>query len=213
MGIRVRRSATAINQLILSIVSNFNLAHSVEFIMYFEKPGIENTDITLKVAFNHAAHKGIKDIIIASTTGYSAEKILQIPGREAFNIVVVTHNTGFKEEGVQSFPADLRQKLTENGIKVHTGTMVLRSLGTAIRDMAGGYSEQELVANTLRMFSQGVKVCVEIVAMAADAGLIPFADVVAIAGTGHGADTACLIRANSSNRFFKIKIKEFITKP
>jgi hypothetical protein len=91
--------------------------------------------------------------------------------------------------------------------------MVLRSLGTAIRDMAGGYSEQELIANTLRMFSQGVKVCVEIVAMAADSGLIPFDDVVAIAGTGRGADTACLIRANSSNRFFKIKIKEFFAKP
>jgi len=186
---------------------------STEFIMYFDKAGIDNTDITLKVAFNHAASKGIRDIIVASTTGYTAEKILQIPGREAFNVVVVTHNTGFKEEGAQSFPADLRQRLVESGIKVHTGTMVLRSLGTAIRDMAGGYSEQELIANTLRMFSQGVKVCVEIVAMAADSGLIPFDDVMAIAGTGRGADTACLIRANSSNRFFKIKIKEFIAKP
>ena len=105
------------------------------------------------------------------------------------------------------------KELAEGGIKVHTGTMVLRSLGTAIRDMAGGYSEQELIANTLRMFSQGVKVCVEIVAMAADSGLIPFDDVVAIAGTGRGADTACLIRANSSNRFFKIKIKELFAKP
>jgi hypothetical protein len=181
--------------------------------MYFEKAGIDNTDVTLKVAFNHAASRGIRDIVVASTTGFTAEKILQIPGREAFNIVVVTHNTGFKEEGVQSFHADLRKGLTGNGIKVHTGTMVLRSLGTAIRDMGGGYSEQELVANTLRMFSQGVKVCVEIVAMAADAGLIPCDDVVAIAGTGRGSDTACLIRANSSNRFFKIRVKEFIAKP
>lgn len=184
-----------------------------ESVMYFEKAGIENTDVTLKVAFNHAAAKGIKDVIVASTTGYTAEKILEIPAREAFRIVVVTHNTGFKEEGLQSFPVDLRQRLTGEGISVHTGTMVLRSLGTAIRDLSGGYSEQELVANTLRMFSQGVKVCVEISAMAADAGLVPFADVMAIAGTGRGADTACVIRANSSNRFFKIKVKEFITKP
>jgi len=181
--------------------------------MYFEKAGIENTDVTLKVAFNHAASKGVRDIVVASTTGYTAEKVLHIPGREAFNVVVVTHNTGFKEEGVQSFPVDLRQRLIESGIQVHTGTMVLRSLGTAIRDMAGGYSEQEIVANTLRMFSQGVKVCVEIAAMAADGGLIPFHDVIAIAGTGRGADTACLIRANSSNRFFKIRIKEIIAKP
>jgi len=181
--------------------------------MYFEKAGIENTDVTLKTAFNHAANKGIKDIVVASTTGYTAERILQIPGREAFNIVVVTHNTGFKEEGVQSFPVDLRQRLIEHGIRIHTGTMVLRGLGTAIKDMTGGYSEQELIANTLRMFSQGVKVCVEISAMAADSGVIPFDDVITIAGTGRGADTVCLIRANSSNRFFKIRIKEIIAKP
>ncbi|HQP55116.1 MAG TPA: pyruvate kinase alpha/beta domain-containing protein [Syntrophorhabdus sp.] len=60
--------------------------------MYFEKAGIENTDVTLKTAFNHAANKGIKDIVVASTTGYTAERILQIPGREAFNIVVVTQH-------------------------------------------------------------------------------------------------------------------------
>jgi hypothetical protein len=54
---------------------------------------------------------------------------------------------------------------------------------------------------------------VEIVAMAADSGLIPFSDVIAIAGTGKGADTACVIRANSSNRLFKIKVREIIIKP
>lgn len=181
--------------------------------MYFEKAGIDNTDMTIKIALNYAAMNGIKDIVVASTTGYTAEKIMEVPGREAFNVVVVTHNTGFKEEGVQSFPPDVRQKLIQGGMKVHTGTMVLRSLGTAIRELGGGYSEQELIANTLRMFSQGIKVCAEITAMAADGGLIPFSDVVAIAGTGRGADTVCLIRANSSNRFFQIKIREIIAKP
>ena len=58
-----------------------------------------------------------------------------------------------------------------------------------------------------------MKVCVEITAMAADAGLIPAEDIVAVAGTGRGADTVCLIKADSSNRFFKIKVKEIITKP
>ena len=49
--------------------------------------------------------------------------------------------------------------------------------------------------------------------MACDAGLIPFADVVAVAGTGRGADTAVVLRANSSNRFFDIKFKEILCKP
>jgi hypothetical protein len=51
------------------------------------------------------------------------------------------------------------------------------------------------------------------VAMAADAGLIPCEDVIAIAGTARGADTALLIGAHSSNRFFDIKIKEVLVKP
>ena len=50
--------------------------------------------------------------------------------------------------------------------------------------------------------------------MAADAGLIPFdKDVVAIAGTGKGADTALRIRPTNAARLFDLKIREVITKP
>ena len=180
--------------------------------MYTEKAGVENTDATLDAAFAAAGARGVHHIVAASTSGFTARKLLEraAPG---LSLVVVTHNTGFKEEGVQSFPGDLRAELTARGIHVHTGTMVLRSLGTAIRERHGGYSEQELVANTLRMLCQGMKVCVEIVAMASDAGLVPPADVIAVAGTGRGADTCCVIRANSSNRFFDIKVREIIVKP
>jgi hypothetical protein len=53
----------------------------------------------------------------------------------------------------------------------------------------------------------------EIVAMGADAGLIPFGDVLAVAGTGRGADKVVIIGANSSNKFFEIKIREILAKP
>jgi len=59
-----------------------------------------------------------------------------------------------------------------------------------------------------------MKVCVEIVLMAADAGLIGIdKDVIAIAGTGRGADTAVLVRPASTSDFFNLKIKEIIAKP
>ncbi len=180
--------------------------------MHHEKPGVENTEKTIEAAVRYGRAHGIRDIVVASTAGYTARYVIGAIPREEFRVVVVTHNTGFAGEGDQTFPEDLREELNRAGIRVLTGTMVLRSLGTAIREIAG-YSEQDLVANTLRMFSQGVKVCVEIAAMAADAGLVPFDDVITVAGTGRGADTACLIRANSSNRFFKIKVREIITKP
>lgn len=180
--------------------------------MYFEKAGRENTDEALKAAFDYARVHGTKHVIVASTYGDTARLLPDLIDPD-INVVVVTHNTGFKEPGVQEFPEEIRKEVMARGVKVLTGTMVLRSLGTAIRDMGGGYSEQELIANTLRMLGQGMKVCVEITAMAADAGLVPPDDIIAVAGTGRGADTVCLVKADSSNRFFRIKVKEIITKP
>jgi hypothetical protein len=46
-----------------------------------------------------------------------------------------------------------------------------------------------------------------------ETGLIPFSDVIAVAGTGRGADTAAVIKANSSNRLFDIKVREYQIKP
>jgi len=50
--------------------------------------------------------------------------------------------------------------------------------------------------------------------MAADAGLIPVdRDVIAIGGTGTGADTALVVQPANSTRFFDITIMEIIAKP
>ncbi|MEM2970188.1 MAG: hypothetical protein QXR63_04550 [Candidatus Bathyarchaeia archaeon] len=59
-----------------------------------------------------------------------------------------------------------------------------------------------------------MKVAVEIVLMAADAGLIPVdKEVIAIAGTGTGADTAIVVQPAYSRKFLDLKIKEIIAKP
>jgi len=180
--------------------------------MYFDRAGEENTTDALRIAVEEAEKRGIRHIVVASTrgdTGLQAAKLLEGKGMA---LVVVGHNTGFSEEGKQEFDEGKRAQIEKLGGKVYTGTMVLRNLGTAIRSMQS-YSQQDLVANTLRMFGQGMKVCVEIVAMAADAGLIPCEDVIAVAGTGRGADTVAVIRANSSNNFFQIKVREILAKP
>lgn len=50
--------------------------------------------------------------------------------------------------------------------------------------------------------------------MAADAGLILVdKDIIAIAGTGKGADTALRIRPANAAKFFDLKIREIIAKP
>jgi hypothetical protein len=61
---------------------------------------------------------------------------------------------------------------------------------------------------------EGTKVCVEVTLMAADAGLIPVdRDIIAIGGTGRGADTALRICPANSAKFFDLKIREIIAKP
>lgn len=110
-------------------------------------------------------------------------------------------------------PEDVRGDIEAAGGKVLTGTMIFHNLGSAIGDQYGGYSHQDLVADVLRIFGQGMKVAVECAAMAADAGLVPCEDVIAVAGTGRGADTAIVVRTMPSKQFFDIKVREILCKP
>lgn len=176
------------------------------------KAGPANTEETLKSAIQAAQERNLSHLVVASTWGETALKALDLVRDTSLQLVVVTHNTGFSEAGEQQFDEKIRQQIESGGGKVLTGTMVLRNLGSAIRSKFH-YSETELVNATLRMLGQGIKVVVEITAMACDAGLVPPEDLVAVAGTGRGADTAAILKANSSNRFFDIKIKEIIVKP
>jgi len=72
----------------------------------------------------------------------------------------------------------------------------------------------DVVAMTLRMFGQGMKVACEIAAMAADAGLVRTdEEIITIGGTGRGADTAVVVQPACTHRFFGLKVKEIICKP
>jgi hypothetical protein len=180
--------------------------------MYFEKAGKENTQETLQIAKEEALKRGINHIVVASTFGDTALAAAEMLKGTGINLIVVTHNTGIREPNLQTFDQEIKRKIENMGGRVHTGTMVLRGLGTALKER-GNQSYEQIVADTLRIFGQGTKVVVEIVAMSADAGLIPFSDVIAVAGTGRGADTAAVIKANSSNKFFDIRLREYLVKP
>ncbi len=180
--------------------------------MHFNKPGPENTEAILNLVKEEIEKKGIEYIVIASTSGATGVKAAKAFRGLKVKLIVVTHNSGFQDPGGQEIEPELKSEIEKLGGTVFTGTMVLRSLGRAIKNSVG-YSDNEIVAQVLRMFGQGIKVCVEIVAMAADAGLIPPTNVIAVAGTGRGADTSCLISADSSNRFFGIKVREILAKP
>jgi hypothetical protein len=179
---------------------------------YFEKPGKQNTRALLRIVKKYAESTGVKDIVIASTsgeTGVAASKLFK-----GYNLVVVTHFAGFSEPGVQELRKENRKQILKNGAKLFTGTHALSSAERAVRKIFSTMEPLELIANTLRLMGEGTKVCVEVTLMAADAGLIPVnKDMIAIAGTGHGADTALLIKPANAGRFFDLKIREIIAKP
>ncbi len=180
--------------------------------VYFETPGKQNTESVLELVKNYAHAEGIRDILVASTTGETGLKASRV--LKGFNVVVVSHHVGFQEPGVWEMEEDNRKKILENGAKILTATHALSGVERAIRKKFETIMPLEIMAHTLRLFGEGTKVCVEITLMAADAGLIPTERaVIAIGGTGRGVDTALVIKSATASRFFDLEIREIIAKP
>jgi hypothetical protein len=180
--------------------------------MYFKETGAQNTDALLGFVKEYAEKEGIKDMVVASTTGETGVKASKI--LKGHNVIIVTHCFGFSEPGKTELDEDCRREILANGARIFTGIHALSSVERAIRKDFGTIQPLELIANVLRLLGEGTKVCVEITLMAADAGLIPVdRDVVAIAGTDRGADTALRIRPANAARFFDLKIGEILAKP
>lgn len=180
--------------------------------LYFTSPGKTNTDALLGFVKDYAQNHGIKNIVVASTTGETGVKASE--ALKDFDVVVVTHHAGLTEPGAQELNEENRLKILENGAHILTSTHALSSVERAIRKKFGTLQPLELIAHTLRRLGEGTKVCVEITLMAADAGLIPTdRDIIAVAGTSRGADTALLIKPVNTSRFFDLKIREVIAKP
>ncbi|MCD6254624.1 MAG: hypothetical protein J7J80_09495 [Thermotogae bacterium] len=179
----------------------------------FDKPGKEHTESTLKCAIEVAERLGNRKLLVSSTTGYSAQKALEmIP--EGFHLVVVTHQQGFREENTNEFDSQLRRELLERGHDVLTATHALSGVERTFRKKFGGLYPAEIVANALRMFSEGVKVAVEIAIMAADAGLARTDEwIVACGGTGRGLDTALVLKPANSAKIFDLKVGSILCMP
>ncbi|MCX7708290.1 MAG: hypothetical protein N2484_00405 [Clostridia bacterium] len=179
--------------------------------MYYLTEGKINTSKTVKLAVETAMQRGINHIVIASCSGETARLLKNLTD---IQVVCVTHVNGFEEEGKNEMPEEVRQELTEAGMKVLTTTHVLSGAERGISRSFGGAYPVEIIAHTLRMLGQGVKVCVEVSIMALDAGLIPYGEpVIAIGGNCEGADTAVMIKPSHASSIFKTRIMEIVCKP
>ena len=177
-----------------------------EKIVYFEAPGPENTEETLRLVVERAKARGISKIILASTIGDTARLAAENFADTNIKMVVVPHQFGFDER--QRFPVELVSELEGKGHHVHFGTMLFHT------DSFYGMSTPSVMATLLRTFCQGMKVCVEIILMATDGGYAAAGEkVIAVTGTRRGADTAVVATAAPSTKLSELHITEIICKP
>ena len=186
-----------------------------KFITYFEEQGNDYTDDLIKAVKDKLESSGdIKRILIASSTGESALKLYGALDDEDVEIINVTHHMGFKEDNVADISDEMIKKLEDIGIKTYIGAHAFSGAARGVTNKYGGYSPLDVVADTLRMFSHGIKVSAEISIMAADAGLVPVGEkIIAIGGRGHGVDTAVILTPVNAKNLFDLKFHEIIAMP
>ncbi len=181
-------------------------------IVYFDKPGVDNTEEVLRIAKKRAIELDIKTIVVATTLGNTGVRATEV--FKGMKVVAVTHSTGFMTPDVQDLTEENRQKIIANGGLILTATHLFRGVSGAMLKKFNMHETGAIIADTLRMIGQGMKVVVEISVMAADAGLVRTdEDIIVIAGSGRGADFAVVLKPVNSNDFFDLKIKEILCKP
>ena len=178
-----------------------------EKIVYFEKPGPDNTGDVIALVLERATSGDIGNIVVASTRGGTAKSFSKAVEKEDIHLVVVPWQHGFKGKE-NPFPRELVKELQQKKHHVHFGTMLFHTT-----DFYGSETPRAM-ANLLRAFGHGIKFCVEIILMACDGGCIGIGEkVIAVAGTAGGADTAVVATAGPSSRISSLRIHEIICKP
>ena len=159
-------------------------------IAYFENPGPENTRKVLELVKERASETGIDTIILASTRGDTAKKTMDL--LDGNKLIIVGINR-------ERFSVDVMKAAQEKGFPV-------------IFSNETDYHYPEEMKTAFRRFGQGMKVSVEDVIISCRRGLLEEGvDVISLAGSSRGADTAIVIR--SSQDFSTVKIREIICMP
>ena len=183
-------------------------------IVYFEESGDSNTTETLELALARAKERGIGAIVVASYTGRTGAAAARLCSKAGLRLVVVAGVVGFSKPNEHRLQPEYRSDIESRGGVVLHGTHAFGTLGRSVRKAFDSIQVDEIVAHVLRRFGQGLKVAAEISCMAADAGLIRTdEEVVAVGGTGAGADTAIVLVPANTHSFFDTKFLEIICKP
>jgi len=175
-------------------------------IIYHDTAGPENTQQTLDLAVEATLARGLDTIVVASRSGATASALMERLEGTDVRMVVVTPQYGWLDQ--HEFDRSLIGPLREAGHDFYAGTMPFHT------DAFHGCSAPQRMGDVLRIFSQGVQVCVEVAMMAADGGLLRCdRPCLVLAGTGRGVDTAMIVTPWSSAELKNFRVHEILCKP
>ena len=188
---------------------------------YFEYCGEINTEKVLHLAKKRCEELGIEKVVIASETGRSALKALEVFNDGNIRIIVVTHYpaTTWGPKGdiliglMRKEYSKIKDALLNRGVKIVQGTS---PFAPPSRNFNWDCPTPEgIVDKTLEIFGSGTKIAIEVAVMATDAGEVDEGEeIISCAGTYKGLDTALVVKtAYSMNFFKKFVVKEIIAKP
>jgi hypothetical protein len=194
----------------------------------FERPGPVNTDEVIKIA--EVASSKYKYLVAASITGDSVLRLTErIRNREVICVTcpqgmnwevekmgdgpfatipeLQQIRTEWMRQGLTRVPMGITQENKERlaglKVKIVQGTIPLFGPTFSMRLHLQKTTDLDLMAKTLELISTGTLVCLECVLMSVDAGVVPEGEeVIALAGTERGLDTAWVLRASASHNLF-----------
>jgi hypothetical protein len=93
--------------------------------IYYEEGGPDLTETTLQASLDTAKELGIKNILVASTSGETGVKAAEMFQHTDLRLIVVGHQMGFPVAKVQQFKPENWEKIEALGGIVNLGTDVI----------------------------------------------------------------------------------------
>jgi hypothetical protein len=189
------------------------MAFYTKEITYFKRPGKENTQKVLDIVRGTVKDTGIKKVVVASSSGETGILFYKALRGTGVEVIPVLLGAGSRWSGSGELEKG-KKEMEKLGIKWVQGIQAFSGIERAIHQRWKTAGPVMVISDALRLPGEGFKVAIEVSVMAADAGRVsPQEDIIAVAGTGGGSDTALLLKPGYSNKFFELGVKEILCKP
>jgi len=195
-------------------------------ITYFEEPGPQNTDAVIAAVKERISNGDIQSVVVASESGKTALAVAEALKDADVHVICVAPYPGYQHVLKRTWPPmkkAIRSKLDGLGVKVldQTPWIFGCTFDTAfLKDSAPATIVHKFLS---RAFGFGVKTCIEVALIAAEAGAVEWdKEAIAVAGTGWlggGADAAIVVRPSPvyEGAFLKneggVEVREILAMP